>query len=321
MNGCREKREVPFVLDERSRGLSQGRLLRLEARFAGSRIWLGPAWALLCGAVASAGMDIGWQVLVTLLVALVLVDSFLGTVWSLAASDQWALASAKGRNPGEEADVPAIPYTLPGSPSYRIVGFLGDRLSRWRATVWPKLGGSIVSLTFTAVFALLLGAMLGEGPLLLTAVALAIGGSRLALARSREAVGLALGTSFLAGLPWLIGYVTFADVVSLSGGWTEMVRPLVWAGVYALAFHAYQLLSREHLAVGAGALNLAQVVAVAALVIDKQPIMAGVVALLLLPQMLLQPALLSTRDGLWYLGRVQGFTMAAMMATAVAAAT
>ena len=58
----------------------------------------------------------------------------------------------------------------------------------------------------------------------------------------------------------------------------------------------------------------------AAVVIDKQPIMAGVVALLLLPQMLLQPALLSTRDGLWYLGRVQAFTMAAMMATAVAAA-
>jgi len=67
-------------------------------------------------------------------------------------------------------------------------------------------------------------------------------------------------------------------------------------------------------------LNLAQVATVALLVFWKQPILAGVVTLLLLPQMLLQPALVRTGDGLWYLRRVQAFTMGAMMATAVAAA-
>jgi hypothetical protein len=99
-----------------------------------------------------------------------------------------------------------------------------------------------------------------------------------------------------------------------------MVEALVMAAIYALAFHSYQLLSRESLSSGAALLNLTHVTAAAMLIILKQPILAGAVALLLLPQVLLQPALLMTRDGFGYSRRMQAPTMAAMMVTALATA-
>ncbi len=298
----------------------QGRLFNLEARSARSQIWLGPGWAVLCGAVASAGLDIGWYTLLSLLLALLLVDSLLGTVWSLATSDRRILGASEGGNPGQKTSLSALPYTLPGSLGYRVLDLLSERVSRWRATLRSEAGSSLLSLILSSLFALVVAALLGKGPLLLTGVALVIAAWRFALPRSREVMRLALGSCFLAGLAWLMGYATFYDLASLSSESSLIGKPLVWAAVYAVAFHAYQLLSRGRLAKGATLLNLAQIAAATGLVVVKQPILAGVVGLLLLPQMLLQPSLLSTGDGLWYLRRVQVFTMATMMVTAVAAA-
>jgi len=197
---------------------------------------------------------------------------------------------------------------------------LNERASRWRYNLWSRAGSSLLSLIFSALFALVAAALLGEGSLLLTGVALLIAASRFALSGSREIIRLALASCFLGGLAWLMGYVTFSDLASLSGDQGLIAKPLLWAAIYAVVFHAYQLLSGEDLTRGATLLNLAQVAAAAVLVITKQPILAGVVGLLLLAQMLLQPSLLSTGEGLWYLRRVQVFTMAAMMLMAVAAA-
>ena len=62
---------------------------------------------------------------------------------------------------------------------------------------------------------------------------------------------------------------------------------------------------------------MVQIFGVAVLVLTKEPILAGVAALLLLPQMLLQPVL-KRRD--WYLRRTQFFAMMAMMVGALAVA-
>ena len=308
-------------MEKQATEVAQGRLLTLEVRSTGTRTWLGPAWAVLCGAVASSGLEISWHTVVALLVALLLADSLLGTVWQLAASNRWALVAGEGGNPGQQGASLALPYTLPGSAGYQVSAFLGERIARWRSSIWPRLGSSVLGLAFSSFFALLVAALLGAGPLLLTGVALLVAGWRLALSRAREGVHLGLASCFLAGLPWLMGYATFRDL-SLVGKEPSLVaQALVWAGIYAAAFHAYQLLTRETLSRGAGLLNLAHLAAAAMLVIVKQPILAGIVALVWLPQVLLQPLLLSTRDGLWYLGRVQAFTMAAMMVTALAAVT
>jgi hypothetical protein len=298
----------------------QGRLLNLEARSVRSLIWLGPGWALLCGAVASAGLDISWHTLISLLLGLLLVDSLLGTVWSLVTAEGSVLATSGKGNPGQKANLSAPPYTLPGSFGYRFFGFLSERTPSWRSTLSSSVGSPLLSLIFNSLFALVVGALLGEGPLLLTVVALLVAVSFLALYPSQEAMRLALGSFFLAGLAWLMGYTIFYNLATLSSDRSLLGKPLVWAAIYAVAFHAYQLLSKESLTRGATLLDLAQLGGIALLVIVKQPILAGIAGLLLLPQMLLQPPLLSTGDGLWYLRRVQVFTMAAMMVTAVAAA-
>lgn len=298
----------------------QGRLLNLEASFARSQIWLGPGWALLCGAVASAGLDIGWHTAISLLLAFLLVDSLLGTVWSVVSSDPGILAVGGGGNPGQRSSLSAPPYTLPGSLGYRFFGFLSENLSRWRSSLWSQTGSALLGLIFGSLFALVLAAVLGVGPFLLTVIALVIAALCFVVSRSQEVIRLALASSFLAGLSWLIGYATFGDLSSLSIEKSLLGKPLIWAALYAAAFHAYQLLGTGRLASGAALLNLAQIGAASVLVFVKQPILAGAVGLLLLPQLLLQPSLLSAGDGLWYLRRVQVFTMAAMIVTAVAAA-
>jgi hypothetical protein len=307
------------VNDGRSDSI-QGRLLNLEARSVQSRIWLGPGWALLCGAVGSAGLDISWHTLISLLLGLLLVDSLLGTVWSLVMAHGSVLATGGEGNPGEKANFSAPPYTLPGSFGYRFFRLLSERASSWRSALSSAVGSPLLTLVFNSLFALVMGALLGEGPLLLTVLALLVAVSLLALSPSQDATRLALGSFFLAGLAWLMGYAIFHNLAALSSDRSLIGKPLLWASIYAAAFHGYQLVSKESLTKGATLLDLAQLASIALLVIVKQPILAGIAALLLLPQMLLQPSLLSTGDGLWYLRRVQVFTMAAMMVTAVAAA-
>ncbi len=307
-------------MDKPSGEVVQGRLLTLQVRSAGSRTWLGPAWAVLCGAVASGALELNWRAAVALLLAVVLADSLLGSVWSLFAPDLWSVESKPNGNPARKAAAPALPYTSPGSASARFSEFLGKRSVWWRSTVWPQKGYLVLGLAFNSLLALLVSTLLGGGTLLMTVVALAIAGLGVVLRRSREGMGLALGSCFLGGLPWLLGYATFRGLGSVGGELGVMAQALAMAAIYAFAFHSYQLLGRGRISRGAALLSLAQVAAAAMLVAIKQPILAGGVGLLLLPQLLLQPALLATGDALGYLRRVQAATMAAMMVTALATA-
>ncbi len=307
-------------MDKPSSAVVQGRLLTFQVRSAGSRTWFGPAWAVICGAVASGALELDWRAALTLLLAVVLADLLLGSVWSLFAPDVWSTDSKPSGNPAKKAASPALPYTLPGSASARFSEFLGQRSAWWRSAVWPQKGYLVLSVACTSLLALLVSALLGGGTLLMTVVALAIAGLGLVLRRSREGIGLALGSCFLGGLPWLLGYTTFRDLGSVAGEPRVMAKALAMAAIYALAFHSYQLLGRERLSAGAALLSLAQAAAAAMLVAIKQPILAGGVGLLLLPQLLLQPALLATGDALGYLRRAQAATMAAMMLTALATA-
>ncbi len=309
-----------MAMDKSSSEIVQGRLFTLQVTSAGSRTWFGPAWAVVCGAVAAGALGLDWRVAVTLLLAVVLADSLLGSIWSLFAPDLWSLESKPKGNPGRKADAPALPYTSPGSASARFSEFLGQRSVWWRSTVWPQKGHLVLGLAFNSLLALLLSALLGAGALLMTVVALAIAGLGLVLRASREGLGLALASCFLAGLPWLLGYSTFRGLGSVGSESGLMAQALAMAAIYALAFHSCQLLGRGRSSAGAALLTLAQVAAAAMLVAIKQPVLAGGVGLFLLPQLLLQPALLATGDALGYLRRVQAATMAAMMLTALATA-
>lgn len=166
--------------------------------------------------------------------------------------------------------------------------------------------------------ALLISSVLGDVPLGLTVLALGLAAWRLAMAPREGALSGMLATCFLAGLPWLMGWGAFSHMQVGMSELRPLGQALVWAAAYAMAFHAYRLLGGHRLARGATLLTVAQLSAVVLLVVARQPILAGGVALLLLPQLMLQPALLRVGEGVWYLRRVQLFTMLATMVTAMA---
>ncbi len=307
--------------DKQEQKLHEGGLLALEVRPVGPRLWLGPAWGVLCGAVASGWLELEWQVLLMVLLAVVLADPVLGSVWTLASAiAAWRLPEAKAGNPGHHSSMAALPYTLPGSVGHRLFSSVAEASLRWQDTIWPQAGASILGMGFLSLVALLLAASLGRGPLVVTVVALGVGVAALLQNRSTGVAHPRLASCFLAGLPWLIGYTALGGGAVETHGLAAWLQVLVWPTLYATTWYAYRWLGEEEPYRGALLLGIAHLLAVAALVVVRQPMMAGVVALLLLPQLLLQPELLRHGDGVWYVRRAQGFAMGAMMAMSVAVA-
>ena len=287
--------------------VTEGRVFTIEVKGASSRTWLGPAWAVVCGAVASGGLALEWRVPVLLLLGVLLTDSVLGSVWRLVVEGAPEEESSKPES-GSVASAP--PFVLPER--------LEKRVAEWRRAMRTHVGSRVLGLGFLSLFALLIGAILGNVAVVLTAVALLVAMARLVIA-SRDGVlhGL-LASVYLAGLPWLMGYAAFGSLQWGADGKRAFALALVWAVVYAVTFHGYRLLGGQLLSRGATVLSLAQVAAVVVLLVAREPILAGAVGLLLLPQLMLQPALLKVGEGLWYLQRVQVFTLLATLVTAAA---
>jgi hypothetical protein len=289
--------------------LAEGRVFSLGVRDAGSRVWLGPAWAVLCGAVASGGLALDWRSLVWLLLAVIMADAVLGSVWGLASG---------GRRPWLRKAIGEQGRQVRNSGVRGFLEYVRGRPGHWQAQVWPRAGTTVLGLGFLVLLAVTMAAMLGGAALLLTVAALAVAVWRQALISREGRLSAALESCYLAGLPWLIGWAAFAGLGLARSGLVPLAEALAWAAGYALTFHAYRLVGGQRLSTGANLLVTAQVVAVALLILVRQPLLAGGVALLLLPQLMLQPRMLEVGEGVWYLQRVQVFTMLGMLATALA---
>lgn len=296
----------------------EGRLVTLVVGDAGSRVWLGPGWAVLCGAVASGGLSIQWRTPVVLLLGVLLADSVLGSVWGLAGVEGRAPRRKKRGNPVRQSGELARPRGSPGSALLRVLDASKSRLASWASRIWPRARDSILGWGFLSLLALLISSVLGSVPLGLTAVALGLAAWRLAMPPGEGVLSSVLASCYLAGVPWLMGWAAFSDMQFGMNGLRPLGQALVWAAAYATIFHAYRLLGGQRLARGSNLLAAAHVLVIVLLVVVRQPILAGGVALLLLPQLMLQPTLLSVGEGVWYLRRVQIFTMLATMVTAVA---
>jgi len=298
--------------------MGDGNLLHLRVRLTRSAVWVGPAWAVVCGAVASGAFPKGWYSLVLLLVAIVLADPILGTVWSLASSADGKSPGSEKDNPGPRHSVPSLPYTLPGSLAGRLGEIVAERVSRWRVSTGERSVELLVGLGFIATLAMLLAALLGGVPALLVGAALATVFGRLVLGQALGRLEGALATALLAGTPWLLGFAVFARSWGQENWLASAGAPLLWAAAYALAFHACALIAGEVLVRGARLLTVVHAASIVLLVLAKEPILAGGVALLFLPQAMLQPLMLRLSDGRWYLRRAQVFTLLAMLALAAA---
>jgi chlorophyll synthase len=285
-----------------------GPLMRLRVRIARPLTWLGPVWAALCGAVASGRLTLSGQNLLVLIVTLFLADTLWGTLWHLIAEGSWFVSSNRPSQ-AQEARLTALPYTVPGSPSYRIFSWLSRMLAWWRTIFGPRLGSTLPDLVVVLPLTLILAIILGRRILILSVAALAIILLALLRAHRHGVPPLSLRAILEMGLAWLVGHTAFAPLSFLS---------FLLAAFYTVAYHSSSKLVTNSGKRWVVLLIVSQAAVIGLLIFLRQPVVAGAIGLLLLPQMLLQPFLSEGEVGLWYLRHITPFLMAGMLLAALA---
>ncbi len=293
--------------DARHPALPLGRLITLQVRFAHPVSWFGPLWAALCGALASGEMALDVTHLFLLVTVLFLTELALGTVWELALNTDWSSLSREKEQPAKA--VLMLPYAAPSSPNQRISRQLGRVITWGQTALRPGAGRAVPGLLVTAVMALIMAVFLGRSLVLLTLAALATAALAPLLTRRRQAAPLWLRAFFEAGLTWLMGHAAFGPF-----NWPSLLAGGLYTGLYQSCLALQRRQDKRAIV----RFNLFQIAIVALLVVVKQPLLAGVVGLLMLPPLSLQPLLGPGETGPWYLRRSQPFLMLNMLVTALA---
>jgi len=228
-------------------------------------VWrIGPAWAVLAGALASGAPLFGDAVPLRLVGAAILADSVWGVLWRLTAAND-------ADRSNQLAEDEHLPYFQPHSPAGRALGMLRD--------IAP--GASWRELTTALVLTGVLGLLLGVSALVLSAVAYVVilWGWALGHAGKQPAACDAL---LNVGFPWLLGAVLVRDAAQWSGA-APVLLPGVVMGV---AFTTLQWGTRRaYLSNGSRvfAVWLGQAAVLLALIGSGQPWALGLVAALFLP--------------------------------------
>ncbi len=281
-------------------GSPSGDLARWRARLTGLVNWLGPAWAALCGAVASgsfggSGQDDGWLQLALLIL---LTDVGWGVLWTALGLTDWSAPLRQWRDWRSDNVLARLPYTLPGSLGDRSSRWMGQLHAWWRDVFWPACGLSfsvaVVALLATAV----LGILLGTDLVLLSAAALAVMQLGLAWAGGRGVIAPTWDAIIVVALPWLAGHVVFSGTLDLPSAGLALAFALAWGAGERLP--------------GIGAQLLAAVL----LVVLRQPLAAAGLLTLLAPQLMLLPWVRRGQPAAWYLRYARPWMMAAMLIAA-----
>ncbi len=282
-------------------------LVGLEGRLA-RPFWAGAGlWAVLCGALASHGLEWGGDDAWTLMLVLLLTELGWGSLWDLATRSRWMRTWAEGWPPQRAVRAPRLPYTRPGSPAGRLSDGLGSLAAWWRETGWPASGGALVGAVAAGVLVAVLSLLLSDALRLLNAALIALVGLGL-WQRQRGREPLLGGALVSVGLGWLAGHVAFAPI----GGPSLLVAFLFSLSLWG----AMQLKQGRR-----GALWLldgGQMGIVAILAAAQEPLAAFALGMLLLGQAALQPGLAAGADRGQVLRRTWPWFMAAMLVAALA---
>jgi len=281
--------------------------LRLGAIGATRSAWLGPAWAALCGLIASAKFSFDAPGLLIAAFVFILADwvwpalwmTFVRTDW-LAPIDRWQAVSAPTRSI-------RLPYLQPGS--------LGDRLliraaragAWWRSSFAPMAGASVASGLAALVIGLALSAAIGWRALALTVAVIAITGigTLRALRTALDSDGL---RSIVYGtLPWWLGHAAFGPLTVESAGMGVL---------FGLAYRAVMDAAQGDRAPSPAGLMAPQIAAAAVLFGGREAVAAFVIALTIAAQAALR-AFLADHP---FARRAQFWLMLAMLVCAIAIA-
>lgn len=298
-------------------------LLNLEVGWGRPRLFLGPAWAVVCGAVASPGWEWNGRAILTLFLSILLADGLLGSLWNQVSSLGSEKVAKKRGNPSPAPGRILLPYAQPGSWGQRLGEWVGERWRAWQASENPTQRKTL-GLLIASLLALALGAFLGIVVFLLVAMSLLVAGMWLRLPEGGDKK-LLLAAIYGGGLAWLVGYVALSGTIAVplpvdldTPGLRDLALAIFWAGVYFLVLYSFQKIAAGDLQRGPVVLAISQALAVVALILLKEPILVGIYGLLLIPQLLFLSMVSEHNSEIWYLERIQVFTMATMLIGAIA---
>lgn len=280
-----------------------GRWINFQVQPARPLTLLGPAWAAMCGALAS-GANLRGQFFLFSILAIFLCDALLGAWRALWLESDWRAAR-------QRLSASAATW-LDVSPEAAQSFFARarERTARWfaytRQIVWPMINSEIVSLGMVGLFTLSVAIVLGTAPLALTAAAMALVIFENQADRERGASVRAL---IEIAFPWLIAQSAFGFF-----SWLALFYILLCAIIY----RALLGLAATRQARWIKWSNLAHLAIILALIAANAPIPAGVAALGLLAQILWQARYQLDRDGIAYARRVQSYVMMTMLMIALA---
>ncbi len=202
----------------------EGPLIRVRLSLSRMLWRIGPAWAVLFGAVAAGWLPFGTDAILRLAAAVMLGD----LLWGI--SRRSPSNGSFGSPVAADAPFVSLPYAQPDAPLLRLLGALGRGLGMPADQSWqPSVVGALLALG--------LSLLLGPAALILTLLAALVLAwawlwsarrgtrPRLALALLDVALPGVLGVSLAPGLPWEGGLPQAA--LALLAGFTV----LQW-GVY-----------------------------------------------------------------------------------------
>ena len=278
-----------------------GRLIALDVRPTRTLTLLGPAWAALCGAIASGGLTLRGQTLLTLILIIMLCDAFLGAWRALWLQSDWR---------------PALGHTLSSSGRWLRVDHSGFLLTRWwdalgrwmkylREIIWPIIESEMIGMIIAGILALSTAVVLGMQTFWFTVLAMLLS---LIEAQVGSARGAGLRAVCEIALPFHIAQSAFGFF-----SWSS----LAFSVLFTLVYRALLGLATTRQMSWIRWSNFAQLGVVAMLLVRNSPIGAGVVGMGLLAQVLWQARLLYDRDGNGYARRVQSYVLVAMLIAAI----
>lgn len=273
--------------------------LRFQIPVRSRTLWLSPAWAVLCGLIASSAFVWSGRDVLIAALAVVIADGAWATQWWGLVDTNWRQLFSNWNAIAVERSESSL--ALHGSPADRSQ----HNLSRWRA--WWQAGGGEQAGTplFSALVALALGVMLsaviGWQALALTLAAFALTQIALILRLHNRAINWLHG--FVAiGLPWLLGHAAFGELTLLSA---------LAAATFSFAYAAMLDLAQGALATRRWLLP--QIILAVVLIALQQPIAAVALIALLTAQTLLATVMHS----LDFARAAQGWLMLAMLVVAL----
>lgn len=276
-----------------------GRWMAIDFRPTRPLTILGPAWAMLCGAIASGGLNWRGQSVLFLILSFILCDALLGAWRALWFGSELRVALTRASNRTQTW----FDLDMPTGRLARARWQVQRRIDFARRVLWPLIDSETIGMFFAGMLGLSLAAVLGVAPFALTALAMVLA---LIEGRIGSARGAGLRSITEIAIPWLIAQSAFG-----SFSFWSLAAALLFTLIYRALIG---------IAVGQGQWtrwsNVLQIGAVVMLWLSGAPLGAGVVALGWIAQRLWQVRFHMDRDGRAYIQHAQAYVLVAMMVVA-----